>query len=63
MKNIAISPNFLVKKFCGKVQYLAFPQNFHTRKLGELAVFFVVYRNYSNLVHTEKKYFDDCALY
>ena len=39
-KNTVISPNFLVWKLCGSC---AFPQNFHTRKLGEITVFFVVY--------------------
>ena len=47
-KNAVILPNFPVGKFCGKAQFLhsfgrclklcgncAFPQNFHTRKLGE----------------------------
>ena len=43
-KNTAISPNFLVWKFfrpklCGNC---AFPQNFYTRKLGEITVFFAV---------------------
>ena len=51
VKNTVISPNFLVWKFCGKAQfphsfgrfaYWTFPQNFHTRKLGEMTVFFVV---------------------
>ena len=54
-KNV-ILPNFLVWKFCGKVQfphifrqiaqnyanYCTFPQNFHTKKLGENMVFFAV---------------------
>ena len=39
-KNTVISPNFLVWKFCGKD--FAFPQNFHTKKLGEITVFFAV---------------------
>ena len=48
VKNTVISPNFLVWRFCGKAQFshsfgryrpklcgnCAFPQNFHTRKLG-----------------------------
>ena len=47
-KNAVILPNFPVGKLCGKAQFLhsfgrclklcgncAFPQNFHTRKLGE----------------------------
>ena len=54
VKNTVISPNFLVWKYCGKVQFphsfghpklcgnCAFPQNFHTRKLGEITVFFAV---------------------
>ena len=44
-KNPVILPNFLVWKFCEKAQFLqncAFPQNFHTRKLGEIMGFFVV---------------------
>ena len=53
-KNTVVSCNFLVWKFCGKAQFphsfvrpklcrnCAFPQNFHTRKLGETAVFFAV---------------------
>ena len=32
VKNTVISPDFLVWKF--------FPQNFHTRKSGEITVFF-----------------------
>ena len=46
------SPNFLVWKFCGKAQFphsfghftYAFPRNFHTKKLGEMTVFFAVHR-------------------
>ena len=34
-KNTVISRNFLVRKLC-------FPQNFHTRKLGEITVFSAV---------------------
>ena len=53
-KNTVISPIFLVWKFCGKAQFsytanrpklcgnCAFPQNFHSRKLGELMVFYAV---------------------
>ena len=46
-KNIVISPNFPVWKFSGKVQLrhmqkCAFPQHFHTRKLGEITVLFVM---------------------
>ena len=51
--NTVILPNFLVWKFCGKAQFLhsfgqfpcetAFPQNFHTRQLGEIRVFFAVW--------------------
>ena len=48
--NTVISPNFLVRKFCGKEQFLhanrpklcgncAFPQNIQTRILGEIKVF------------------------
>ena len=56
-KNTVISPDFLMWKFCGKAQLphsfgqfairpklcgnCAFPQNFHTRKLSEITVFFV----------------------
>ena len=38
-KNTIISPDFLVWKFCGNC---AFPQNFRTRKSGEITVFFAV---------------------
>ena len=49
-KNTAISPNFLVWKFCGKSQFpqfslrgnCAFPENFRTRKLGEITIFHAV---------------------
>ena len=46
-QNTAVSPNFMVWKFCGKVQFphtrnCAFPQNFHTMKLGEITVFYAV---------------------
>ena len=48
-KNTALSPDFLVWKFYGKAQCrpklcgnCAFPQIFHTRKPGEITVFFVV---------------------
>ena len=55
-KNTDISPNFQFWKFCGKAQFLhsferrtqnyaktvPFPQNFDTRKLGEIAVFYVM---------------------
>ena len=48
--NTLISPNFLVWIFCGKAQFphsfgrfacrnCSFPQNFRTRKLGEITVF------------------------
>ena len=37
MQNTVIPPNFLVCKFCGK------PQNLHTRKLGEIMVFYKVF--------------------
>ena len=56
--NTEISPNFLCSKFCGKAQFsqsfgrianrqelwgnCAFPQNFQTRKLGEISVFYAV---------------------
>ena len=56
VKNIIISPNFPVWKFCGKAKFphsfgrfarnyardCAFPQNFHTMKLGEITVFYEV---------------------
>ena len=45
-KNTVISPNFLVWKFCG-IKFCgncSFLQNFHTRKLGEITVFFAVRR-------------------
>ena len=35
-KNAITSPNF-VKRHC------AFPQNFHTRKLGEITAFYIVF--------------------
>ena len=38
-KNTLISPNFLVWKLCGNCAFL---QNFHSRKLGEITVFFAV---------------------
>ena len=50
-KNTVITPNFLVWKFCGKAQFphsfgrfanYAFPQNVHTRKSGEITVFFAL---------------------
>ena len=54
-KNTVISPNFLVWKFYGKEQFphsfgriaqnyveTSFPQNFHTRKLGEITIFYAV---------------------
>ena len=38
----------MVWKFCGKAQFPhsfgAFPQNFHTMKLGEITLFYTVYR-------------------
>ena len=51
-----LSPYFLVWKFCGKAQFLKsfgritrnskenvpFPQNFHTKKFGEVSVFYAV---------------------
>ena len=39
--NSKISPNFLVWKFCGKAQFpqCDFPQNYHTRKFGEIPVY------------------------
>ena len=52
-----ISPNFLVRKFCGKTQAncprlcgnCAFPQYFHTRKLGEITAFYAVSANIFSL--------------
>ena len=54
-KNTIISPNFLLWKFCGKAQFphslgriarkyaeTAFPQNFRTKKLGEITVFYAM---------------------
>ena len=55
-KSTVISPYFLVWKFCGKARFphrfrasrpklcrdCAFPQNFHTKKSGEITVFFAV---------------------
>ena len=41
VKNTVISPKFLVWKLCGNC---AFPQNFHTKKLGEITVIFAVGR-------------------
>ena len=45
-KNTAISPNFLVWKFCEKVQFPKsfeqFAQNFCTRKLSKITVFYKV---------------------
>ena len=48
-KNTVILSNFLVWEFCGKANHpklcgnCAFEQNFHTKKLGEITLFFVVY--------------------
>ena len=55
-QNTDISPDLLVWKFCGKtisVEFrsifpklcgnCAFPQNFHTRKLGAILVFYAVH--------------------
>ena len=54
-KNIEISPNFLVWKFLGKAvsaEFWAvraklwgncvFPQTFHTRKLGQISVYYAI---------------------
>ena len=50
-KNTEISPDFLVWKFCGKfVPFCAFPQNFHTRKSGEITAFFAVFVFLLNIV-------------
>ena len=62
-QNTVISPNFMVWKFFGKAQFphsfgriarncenCAFPQNFYTRKLGEITVFYaVMMSNLSNM--------------
>ena len=58
MKNTVISPNILLCKFCGKAQFphsfgrfarnyaeTVFAQNFHTRKLGDIIVFFAALVN------------------
>ena len=46
-KNTVTSPNFLVWKFCAKAQFphrkLRLSTNLHTRELGEITLFFVVY--------------------
>ena len=39
VKNSVISLNYLVQKSCGKAK---FSQSFHTRKLGEITLFFTV---------------------
>ena len=72
-KNTAISPNFLVWKFCGNTQFphsfgriafqqnfrancpklcgnCPFPQNFHTRKLGGITVFFEEHTKKQNFI-------------
>ena len=47
-QNAVISPNFLVWTFCGKAispklcGNCVFPQNFHTRKSGEITAFYAV---------------------
>ena len=55
-KNTVISPNSLVWKFCGKAQFLCLSQNFHTRKLGDIMVFYAV--SFIVIVDIEKE-FDD----
>ena len=40
VKNTVISPNFLARKFWGKVQ---FPHSFHTRKLSKIKVFYAAF--------------------
>ena len=64
-KNTIISPNILVWKFCGKEQFphiairpklwgnCSFPQNFHTRKLVEITVFFAVFVTLVTSIGTE----------
>ena len=50
VKYTVTSPNFLMWRFCEKAQAIrpklcgdcTFPQYFHTRKLGEITVFFAV---------------------
>ena len=64
-QNTEISPNFLVWKFCGKVQSPQsfgrfprnFPQNFHTRKLVEVSVCYVVYVWYGDSKKKKKAKF------
>ena len=50
-KKPVISLNFLVWKFCGKklCRNCSFPQNFHTRKLCAITVFFAVRHILKNL--------------
>ena len=43
-----ISPNCLVRKLCGNCGNCAFPQNFHTKRLDEITVF---YTKLSTLYH------------
>ena len=58
-QNAVISPNFLMRKVCENAisvefwakrsklwENCAFPQNFHTRKLGEITAFYAVCNNY-----------------
>ena len=75
-KNTVISSDFLLWKFCGKARFLhsfgqrpklcgncAFPQNFHTRKSGEINFFAVTVSKRDVLLHPLLFYVDcDSAL-
>ena len=64
LKNTVISPNFLVWTFCGKAQFpqsfgrrrnyaeTVFRQNFHTRKLGQITVFYAVNTTQGHFVYS-----------
>ena len=64
-KNTVISPNILVWRLCGKEQFphtaihlklcgnCSFPENFYTRKLGEITVFFAVFVTLVTSIGTE----------
>ena len=73
-KNTVISPNFLVWKFYGKAKFrivlpylpklggnCAFSQNFHTTKLGKIAVFFTVTGVFTTLSNTWLRFFEKIA--
>ena len=74
VKNIVISRDFLVWKFCGKAQFsqfwasrlklcgnCAFPQNFQTRKSGEIMVFFAVYFPHSDWIWRDTRIQSECG--